>query len=93
MLAAAPVPPPHRRDDLHAGSWHLARMLQAAEAFPMNLGFYAKGNTSQPEGLVEQIEAGACAMKLHEDWGTTPAAIDVCLSVADVHDVQVLIQR
>jgi urease subunit alpha len=73
------------------GPWHLARMLQAAEAFPMNLGFYAKGNTSQPRGLVEQIEAGACAMKLHEDWGTTPAAIDVCLAVADAHDVQVLI--
>jgi urease subunit alpha len=73
------------------GPWHLARMLQAAEAFPMNLGFYAKGNTAQPRGLVEQIEAGACAMKLHEDWGTTPAAIDVCLSVADAQDVPVLI--
>src|SRR6202048_1813873 len=73
------------------GPWHLARMLQAAEAFPMNLGFFAKGNASQPQGLVEQIEAGACAMKLHEDWGTTPAAIDNCLTVADAYDVQVLI--
>jgi urease subunit alpha len=73
------------------GPWHLARMLQAAEAFPMNLGFFAKGNASQPKGLVEQIEAGACGMKLHEDWGTTPAAIDCCLAVADAHDVQVLI--
>jgi urease subunit alpha len=66
------------------GPWHLARMLQAAEAFPMNLGFFGKGNASTPAGLVEQIEAGACGMKLHEDWGTTPAAIDCCLTVADV---------
>ena len=73
------------------GPWHLMRMLQAAEAFPMNLGFFAKGNASEPRGLVEQIEAGACAMKLHEDWGTTPAAIRTCLSVADAEDVQVLI--
>ncbi len=73
------------------GPWHLARMLEAAEAFPMNLGFAGKGNASQPGALVEQIEAGACAMKLHEDWGTTPAAIDTCLSVADDHDVQVMI--
>ena len=73
------------------GPWHMARMLQAAEAFPMNLGFFAKGNASQPRALVEQIEAGACGMKLHEDWGTTPAAIDCCLTVADEHDVQVLI--
>jgi urease subunit alpha len=73
------------------GPWHMARMLQAAEAFPMNLGFFAKGNASQPRALIEQIEAGACGMKLHEDWGTTPAAIDCCLSVADEHDVQVLI--
>jgi urease subunit alpha len=73
------------------GPWHIARMLQAAEGFPMNLGFFAKGNTAQPRGLVEQIEAGACGMKLHEDWGTTPAAIDNCLSVADEHDVQVSI--
>jgi urease subunit alpha len=73
------------------GPWHLGRMLQAAEAFPMNLGFFAKGNAAQPQALVEQIEAGACAMKLHEDWGTTPAAIDNCLAVADDHDVQVAI--
>ncbi len=73
------------------GPWHMARMLQAAEAFPMNLGFFAKGNASQPRALIEQIEAGACGMKLHEDWGTTPAAIDCCLTVADEHDVQVLI--
>ncbi len=73
------------------GPWHIARMIEAADAFPMNLGFAAKGNASTPGGLVEQIEAGACAMKLHEDWGTTPAAIDNCLSVADDHDVQVMI--
>src|SRR5690242_4063904 len=73
------------------GPWHLARMLQAAEAFPMNLGYFGKGNASLPDGLVEQIEAGACGMKLHEDWGTTPAAIDNCLSVADEYDVQVAI--
>jgi urease subunit alpha len=73
------------------GPWHIARMLQAAEAFPMNLGFMAKGNASLPAGLVEQIEAGACGFKLHEDWGTTPAAIDCCLEVADRYDVQVAI--
>ena len=73
------------------GPWHIARMIEAADHFPMNLGFAAKGNASTPAGLVEQIEAGACAMKLHEDWGTTPAAIDNCLSVADDHDVQVMI--
>jgi urease subunit alpha len=73
------------------GPWHMERMLQAAEAFPMNLGFFGKGNASQPAGLIEQIEAGACGLKLHEDWGTTPAAIDCCLSVADDMDVQVLI--
>jgi urease subunit alpha len=73
------------------GPWHLARMLEAAEAFPMNLGFAGKGNASQPAALVEQVEAGACALKLHEDWGTTPAAIDTCLRVADDHDVQVMI--
>ena len=73
------------------GPWHIGRMLQAAEAFPMNLGFYGKGNTSAPHALEEQIHAGACALKLHEDWGSTPAAIDTCLSVADNHDVQVLI--
>jgi urease subunit alpha len=73
------------------GPWHMARMLQAAEGLPMNLGFFGKGNASTPGALVEQIRAGACAMKLHEDWGTTPAAIDACLSVADEYDVQVLI--
>ena len=73
------------------GPWHMERMLQAAEAFPMNLGFFGKGNASQPQGLIEQIEAGACGLKLHEDWGTTPATIDCALSVADDMDVQVLI--
>jgi len=73
------------------GPWHMARMLQAAEAFPMNLGFWGKGNAALPKGLVEQINAGACGLKLHEDWGTTPAAIDNCLAVADDMDVQVLI--
>ena len=73
------------------GKWHLARMLQAADAFPMNLGFLGKGNSAQPEGLVEQVQAGAMGLKLHEDWGTTPAAIDTCLSVADLYDVQVAI--
>jgi urease subunit alpha len=71
------------------GPWHIARMLQAIEAFPVNIGLFAKGNTSLPQALAEQIEAGACAMKLHEDWGTTPAAIDNCLTVADRYDVQV----
>ena len=73
------------------GPWHMARMLQAAEAFPMNLGFLGKGNASLPEPLREQIRAGAIGLKLHEDWGTTPAAIDNCLSVADEFDVQVAI--
>jgi urease subunit alpha len=73
------------------GEWHIGRMLQAAEAFPMNLALSGKGNASRPEGLVEQIRAGASSLKLHEDWGTTPAAIDCCLSVADDHDVQVMI--
>ncbi|HKA18758.1 MAG TPA: urease subunit alpha [Blastocatellia bacterium] len=73
------------------GPWHIQRMLQAADAFPMNLGFFAKGNASLPPGLVEQIEAGACGFKIHEDWGATPSAIDCCLSVADEMDVQVLI--
>jgi urease subunit alpha len=73
------------------GAWHLARMLAAAEAFPMNIGFSGKGNASLPEALVEQIAGGACALKLHEDWGTTPAAIDCCLGVADAHDIQVMI--
>ena len=73
------------------GPFHLARMLQAAEAFPMNLAFTAKGNASQPAALEEMIRAGASSLKLHEDWGTTPAAIDCCLSVADAFDVQVMI--
>ncbi len=73
------------------GSFHLARMLQAAEGLPINLGFFGKGNASTPEALEEQIRAGACGLKLHEDWGTTPAAIDCCLSVADRFDVQVCI--
>jgi len=73
------------------GPWHIQRMLQAADAFPMNLGFFGKGNASSAAGLVEQIEAGACGFKLHEDWGSTPSAIDCCLSVADDMDVQVLI--
>ena len=73
------------------GPWNTARMLQAAEDLPMNLGFLAKGNASQPGGLVEQLEAGCMGLKLHEDWGTTPAAIDTCLSVAERYDVQVAI--
>jgi urease subunit alpha len=73
------------------GPWHIQRMLQAADAFPMNLGFFGKGNASLAVGLIEQIEAGACGLKLHEDWGTTPGAIDCCLSVADDMDVQVAI--
>jgi urease subunit alpha len=73
------------------GAWNVARMLQAADALPMNLGFLGKGNASRPEALVEQIRAGCLGLKLHEDWGTTPAAIDCCLTVADAHDVQVAI--
>jgi urease subunit alpha len=73
------------------GTWHIERMLESAEAFPMNLGFLAKGNASLPDPLREQIEAGALGLKLHEDWGTTPAAIDNCLSVAEEYDVQVAI--
>ncbi len=73
------------------GSWHIGRMLQSLDAFPMNFGISAKGNASQPAALVEMVEGGACAMKLHEDWGTTPGAIDCCLSVADDMDVQVMI--
>jgi urease subunit alpha len=73
------------------GPWHLGRMLQAADSFPVNLGFFGKGNASTAAGLVEQIEAGACGLKLHEDWGATPAAIDCCLSVADDMDIQVMI--
>jgi len=74
-----------------SGPWYLERMLQAADAFPMNIGFLGKGNASRPEGLIEQIEAGAIGMKLHEDWGTTPAAIDNCLNVAEATDTQVAI--
>ncbi|CAM3016367.1 MULTISPECIES: urease subunit alpha [Pseudomonas] len=74
-----------------SGPWHLARMLQASDSFPMNIGFTGKGNASLPEPLVEQVKAGAIGLKLHEDWGTTPASIDNCLSVADAYDVQVAI--
>ena len=73
------------------GPWHIHRMLQALDAIPMNFGVAGKGNASLPTGLIEQVRAGACALKLHEDWGTTPAAIDCCLSVADDMDVQVMI--
>ena len=73
------------------GPWNMHRMLQAAEGLPMNLGFLGKGNASLPEGLTEQVQAGAMGLKLHEDWGTTPAAIDCCLTVADTMDVQVAI--
>jgi len=73
------------------GPWHIGRMLQAAEGIPMNLGFFAKGNASKPDSLREQVAAGACGLKLHEDWGTTPSAIDNCLSVADELDVQTAI--
>ena len=73
------------------GPWHIGRMLQSLDAFPMNIGLAGKGNASLPDALVEQVEGGACAMKLHEDWGTTPGAIDCCLSVADDMDVQVMI--
>ena len=73
------------------GAWHIGRMLQSADSFPMNLAFAGKGNAALPEGLVEQIHAGACALKLHEDWGTTPAAIHNCLNVADDMDIQVMI--
>ncbi len=73
------------------GSWYLGKMLQAAEAFPLNLGFFGKGNSSQPRGLQEQVEAGACGLKMHEDWGSTPAVIDTCLSICDDYDIQALI--
>ena len=73
------------------GVWNMYRMLQAADAFPVNIGLLGKGNSSQPQGLVEQVEAGAIGLKLHEDWGTTPATIDNCLNVADEYDVQVAI--
>jgi urease subunit alpha len=73
------------------GPWNIYRMLQAADAFPMNIGFSGKGNSSKPEGLIEQVEAGVIGLKLHEDWGTTPATIDTCLGVADEYDIQVAI--
>ncbi len=73
------------------GPWHIARMIQAADAFPVNLGFAGKGNASRPAALEEMVKAGACALKLHEDWGTTPAAIDCCLAVAEKYDIQVMI--
>ena len=73
------------------GPWHIGRMLQAVDGLPMNIGLAGKGNASQPAALEEMIRAGACAMKLHEDWGTTPAAIDCCLTVAEAMDVQVMI--
>jgi urease subunit alpha len=73
------------------GPWHIGRMIQAADSFPMNLGFAGKGNASRPAALEEMVKAGACALKLHEDWGTTPAAINNCLTVADKYDVQVMI--
>ena len=71
------------------GSWHLGRMLDSVDSLPMNIGFFGKGNASEPQALEEMVMAGACGLKLHEDWGTTPAAIDCCLSVADALDVQV----
>ncbi len=73
------------------GAWNMHRMLESAEAFPINLGFLGKGNSSEPAPLIEQIEAGAIGLKLHEDWGTTPAAIDCALTVAEKYDVQVAI--
>src|SRR5437016_10395816 len=73
------------------GPWHLARIMQAAEGIPVNLGFFGKGNATEPKALVEMVEAGACGLKLHEDWGTTPAAIDCCLDICDEYDVQATI--
>src|SRR5512132_2024328 len=73
------------------GPWHIGRMLQAADGLPLNIGLFGKGNASKPEALIEQVVAGACGLKLHEDWGTTPSAIDTCLAVADQTDVQVAI--
>ena len=73
------------------GPWHMERMIQAAEGLPMNLGFFGKGNASRPEALLEQVRAGACGLKLHEDWGTTPSAIDTCLTVAEDTDIGVAI--
>src|SRR6201994_4659296 len=73
------------------GPWHMGRMIQSFDAFPVNLGISGKGDASRPDALVEMIKGGACALKLHEDWGTTPAAIDCCLSVADDYDIQVML--
>ncbi|MEK9708414.1 MAG: urease subunit alpha, partial [Alphaproteobacteria bacterium] len=73
------------------GPWHMERIIQAADGFPMNLGFFGKGNASEPDALIEQVAAGAIGLKLHEDWGTTPSAIDCCLSVAETMDIQVAI--
>ncbi len=73
------------------GPWHIGMMMRAADAFPMNLGFSGKGNAALPGALVEMVEGGACSLKLHEDWGTTPAAIDCCLSVGDDYDIQVML--
>ncbi|AWK86832.1 urease subunit alpha [Azospirillum thermophilum] len=73
------------------GPWHIARMMQAAEGLPINLGFFGKGNASRPDALIEQVAAGVCGLKLHEDWGTTPEAIDTCLTVAEQLDIQVAI--
>ena len=73
------------------GPWHIEKMIQSADAFSMNLAFAGKGNSSLPKALEEQVIAGASSLKLHEDWGTTPAAIDNCLNVADDHDIQVMI--
>ena len=73
------------------GSFHISRMLQSADAFPVNLGFFGKGNSTNEINLIDQVEAGACGLKLHEDWGTTPSTINSCLNVADNFDVQVCI--
>ena len=73
------------------GPWHISRMLQSADEFPVNLGFFGKGNASKEEALIEQVESGVCGLKLHEDWGTTPSAIDTCLKIADKYDIQVAI--
>ena len=73
------------------GPWHISRMLQSADEFPVNLGFFGKGNASKEEALIEQVESGVCGLKLHEDWGTTPSAIDTCLKIADQYDIQVAI--
>ena len=73
------------------GAWNIGKMLQAADEFPMNLGFLGKGNSSNPEALREQVRAGVIGLKLHEDWGTNPSTIDTCLGVADEMDIQVAI--